>query len=245
MTATPPRVTDELCVGSDIAAQTATVSWQGIGQPMSGPLTSEQSSEGQTNLKQPLTRLGVASDKTLVVLEATGVDWISLALVLQQAGYQVSVINPAQAHYFAQATRHAAKTDRLDAQVLTRLAAQLRPAPWTPPPTIYADLQPRLAQRDDLVGIRQQLRNQRHALDHLPRVIKSVRVRWDELIATLDEQMKAIEAELAEVIAQDHPWPQTLQRLDGSKGVGRLTAAWSVVTTLNFSLCTTPDEATA
>src|SRR5205085_4432899 len=135
-----------------------------------------------------------------------------LALALQQAGYHVSVINPAQAHYFALSTLQAAKTDALDAQLLTRLAAQLRPTPWTPPPAIYADLQQRLAQRDDLVGIRQQLRNQRHALEQLPRVIASVRTRLDDLITTLETQIKAIEAELAEVITQDHPWTQTIRR---------------------------------
>jgi transposase len=245
MTASATRQDYELYVGIDIAAQTATVAWQTPEGRVSQPLTIEPSSAGQRTLQQHLTPLGVAPPQTLVVMEATGVYWIRLALALQQAGYAVSVINPAQAHYFAQATLQAAKTDALDAQMLARLAAHLRPTPWTPPPAIYADLQQRLAQRDDLVGIRQQLRNQRHALEQQPRVIESVRTRLTDLIATLDEQIHVIEAELAEVIEQDHPWTQTIRRLDGIKGVGLLTAAWIVVTTLNFSVCTSPEEATA
>src|SRR5947209_10391201 len=107
---------------------------------------------------------GVAPQAVLVVLEATGAYWINLAVFLHHAGFSVSVINPMQAHHFAKALLKRAKTDAIDAQTLTVLAAQLQPAPWTPPPAIYAELQQRLAQRDDLVNIRQQVRNQRHAL---------------------------------------------------------------------------------
>jgi len=49
----------------------------------------------------------------LVVLEATNTYWMSLALHLHDAGYAVSVINPAQAHQFAKALLKRAKTDEL------------------------------------------------------------------------------------------------------------------------------------
>ena len=52
------------------------------------------------------------------------------------AGLVVSVINPAQAHHFAQALLRRAKTDQLDAQLLAAFAAQVQPPPWTPPPAI-------------------------------------------------------------------------------------------------------------
>lgn len=70
-----------------------------------------------------------------------------------------------------------AKTDAIDAQTLAHLAAVLQPHAWTPPPAVYAELQQRLAQRDAFFDLRQQLRNQLHALDQHPVVVASVRTR--------------------------------------------------------------------
>lgn len=74
-------------------------------------------------------------------MEATGSYWITLATVLAEAHFAVIVINPAQARDFAKALLKRAKTDAFDAQVLAELGARLRPEPWTPPPTAYAELQ--------------------------------------------------------------------------------------------------------
>src|SRR5262245_1541578 len=46
-------------------------------------------------------------------MEATGSYWITLATQLIHAGFQVSVINPAQAHHFVKALLKRAKTDTL------------------------------------------------------------------------------------------------------------------------------------
>jgi transposase len=68
-------------------------------------------------------------DQVLVVMEATGSYWITLATQLVHAGFQVSVINPAQAHHFAKALLKRAKTDAVDAQTLAQLAMLLQPTP--------------------------------------------------------------------------------------------------------------------
>jgi transposase len=81
-----------------------------------------------------------------------------------ERGYQVSVVNPKRAHHVAKVLLKRSKTDAIDAQTLARLGALLQPTPWTPPPAIYTELQQRLTHRDALMGMRQQLRNQRHAL---------------------------------------------------------------------------------
>ena len=79
----------------------------------------------------------------------------NLATRLVHEGFVVSVINPAQAHHFAKALLKRAKTDTIDAQTLAQLATVLQPEPWTLPPPIYYALQQRLAQRDDLLNLRQ------------------------------------------------------------------------------------------
>jgi transposase len=162
-----------------------------------------QTPDGNASLERKLHATGQASDQVLVVMEATGSYWITLATHLIQAGFQVSVINPAQAHHFAKALLKRAKTDAIDAQTLAQLAMLLQPAPWTPPPQIYYELQQRLAQCDALLDLQQQVRNQLHALDQLPEVIESVRQRFEQLLTTFTAQLATVEAEITEAWQHD------------------------------------------
>ena len=235
----------QLFVGVDIAATTATVSWRSSDGRPTRAFTIDQTVQGYTTLQQRLLATGHAPAVILAVLEATGTYWVTLATTLAQAGFAVSVINPAQAHAFATALLKRAKTDAIDAQTLAELGARLQPTPWTPPPAIYAELSQRLAQRDALVALRIQVRNQHHALIQLPVVIASVRDRMDTRIQTLTDQIVAVEAELAPTIEQDAAWAAAAARLQTITGVGLLTASWLLVTTLNFTLCPTPEAATS
>ena len=235
----------DLFVGIDIAAQTVAVAWQRPSAPLSRPLSIPQTPAGYATLIARLQATAVAPARTLVVMEATGSYWITLATTLHAAGYAVSVINPAQAHAFAKALLKRAKTDAIDAQTLTQLAALLQPAPWTPPPVVYHELQQRLAQRDALLDLRQQVRNQRHALLQHPFVVAAVQERMDSLLATLTAQIAAVEAELLPALQQDAAWAAAAARLQTLKGVGLLTASWLLVSTLCFTTCPTPEAATA
>ena len=120
-----------------------------------------------------MSALGVTPNETLVVLEATGSYWVSLALSLHQTSFAVAVVNPAQTHNFARSLPRRSKTDSLDAQVLAQFARERQPPCWTPPPQVYHELRQRLA-RESLLQMRQQARNQRHALLQWPTVVASV-----------------------------------------------------------------------
>jgi transposase len=242
MTSTP---TYQRFVGIDIAAKTATVAVTAPQAPTTRPFLIEQTPAGIAALIQRLQAGGVPPSTSRVVLEATGSSWITLATALHHAGFAVSVINPAQAHAFATALLKRAKTDAIDAQTLAQLAALLQPAPWTPPPAVYYELQQRLAQRAALLDLRQQVRNQLHALLQHPGVIATVRARMETLIATLTTQILELEGELAGALAMDAAWAAAAERLQSIKGIGLLTAGWILVTTLNFSVCATAEEATA
>lgn len=234
-----------LFVGVDIAATTATASILRPGAQAQRSFTIDQTPEGYTSLLHKLQATGHAPGHVLVVMEATGSYWISLATRLVHEGFAVSVINPAQAHHFAKALLKRAKTDAIDAQTLAQLAMVLQPEPWTPPPQIYYALQQRLAQRDDLLNLRQQVRNQLHALVQYPEVIPEVHARMDQLLATFEAQLVEVESEIAAALAQDSVWAAAAERLQSIKGVGWVTAAWTLVTTLNFTSCDTVDALTA
>ncbi len=245
MTSPTSGVMYSLFVGIDIAATTASVAWISPGNKVTRALSIDQSPQGFSILHQRLLSTGHSAASTLVVMEATGSYWITLATHLTQAGFAVSVINPAQAHYFAKALLKRAKTDAIDAQTLAQLASSLQPAVWCPPPQVYTELSQRLAERESLLEIRQQLRNQLHALSQNPTVIPSVRTRMESLLETLTKQIDQVETELEEALTFDVTWAASSQRLQTIPGIGPLTAAWLLVTTLNFTLCQTVEELTA
>ena len=234
-----------LFVGIDIAAKTATAAWTTDGSFPTRPLTFAQTAPGYTRLHDQLCATRCPPETTLIALEATGPYWITLALQFVAWGYVVSVINPAQAHAFAKALLKRAKTDPIDAQTLALLAARLQPQPWSPPPAIYTELHQRLVHRDALVTMRTQVGNQLHALLHQPVVVASVHAQLEALIAQLTEQIRVVEQEIAEVMDQDAIWAAAAARLQTITGIGLLTAATILTTTLNFTLCQTPEAATA
>lgn len=232
-------------VGIDVAATSLSVSERAAQPPAQPAYLLPQSERGYRQLLARLDQTGVARAAILVVLEATGSYWMNLANYLHQQGVAVSVINPKQAHHFAKALLKQAKTDALDACLLAELAACLQPAAWSPPPAVYQEVQQRLAQRDSLLNLRQQVRNQLHALTQQPVIIAAVEARMQQLIATFDAQIAAVEAELLPALAQDDAWAHAAARLRSISGIGLVTAAWLLTTTLAFTTCPTPEAATA
>lgn len=225
-----------LFVGVDIADRTASVAWldgDGLFKPA---FTIGQTPAGRAELCRCLSETGCPPEHTLVVMEATGTYWMQLALHLHRAGFAVSVINPAQAHYFAQASLQRAKTDALDAGVLARLGKLLRPRCWSPPPPIFEPLHQRLAQRDALLKMRLEECNRLHALDHRSTVSEVVRSRSEHLIALFAAQIEAVDEEIVEVVQQDAAWGESYRYLRTIPGVGPVTAAWLITATLNFTI---------
>lgn len=243
MSASPPVY--HLFVGVDIAAASATVTWIGDRPAPSRPFTIEQVPAGYQALLARLAATSLPPQQVLVVVEATSTYWVRLACALHAAGYAVSVVNPKQAHDFAKALLQRAKTDAVDAAMLAQLGAKLQPAPWTPPPAAYQQFQQRLAQRDSLLTLRQQVRNQHHALSQEPVTVPTVLARQQELIALLEEQVAAVEAELKGLVAADTAWAASIRLLQTIPGVGPVTATWLVVATLNFTSCADAPSATA
>ena len=238
------RAAYQLYVGVDVAAETFVAAWLAPGGKPSAPVTGEQTPAGFAALQRRLRATGSPPAATLIVMEATGNYWVALAVALHEAGYRVAVVNPRQAHHFAKAQLRRAKTDALDARDLAQLAAALRPAPWSPPPAVYHEVRQRLVARDGLLAMRTQARNQRHALLQWPVVVEAVRQHLDELIADLDRRVDALEAEIAAVL-RDSVWAESLVCLTSAPGIGLVTAAWLLVSTLNFALCAGPEALTA
>ena len=129
-----------LFVGVDIAAASFTAASTLNASSCERARTFPQTPDGFTAFQATLATSGVEPSKTLIVLEATSSYWVTLAVTLHQAGYAVSIVNPAHVHAFARSLPRRAKTDALDAQLLTRFASDRQPATWTPPEQVYHEL---------------------------------------------------------------------------------------------------------
>ena len=239
-----PTPSERLFVGVDIAATSFAAAWSVNGAPPQRARTFAQTPDGFAAFQAALATTGVETAQILIVLEATGSYWITLAVTLHQAGYVVSIGNPAQVHACAGSLPRRAKTDLLDAQLLTQFAAERQPPGWTPPAQVYHELRQRLLVRDGLLTMRQQARNQRHALHQWPVQIAGALDQLDAVIADLDRRSATLDAELT-IVLRDGAWAQSAALLRSITGIGLVTTAWLLVATLNFEACASAERAAA
>ena len=237
-------LTVQLHVGIDIAAASFVGVWTRDGRTYTRAQTFAQTPDGFASLPQHLAATEAPPAQTHVVLEATSSYWVALAVALHTAGYQVCVINPAQGRNLARSLSRRSKTDAIDAQMLAQFALERQPPIWTPPPQVYHELRQRLVARDGLLDMRQQARNQRHALLQWPVVIPSVRDHLDGVIADLDTRLTALNAEIVHALAAG-AWAESATLLASITGIGMVTSAWLLVGTLNFQGCASAEAAAA
>jgi transposase len=83
----------------------------------------------RTFLKGMRERTGVLR----VLVEATGIYYLDVALIAHELGAEVFVINPKTAHHFAKARSQRSKTDRLDAAMLLQFLQRMGAKCWVPP----------------------------------------------------------------------------------------------------------------
>jgi transposase len=162
-----------------------------------------------------------ANNNLRVCMESTGGWSEGLALHLAQAGHRVSVVNPSRIKAFAQSEMLRTKTDAVDAALIARFCRALDPELWTPPALEVRQLQALLRRLDTLEEMRLQEENRLGA----PLVTDSVRRSVEEMIETLDRQIRAIESEIDDLFS-DHPGLKRDRGLLTSiPGIGEKTAA--------------------
>ena len=156
---------------------------------------------------------------SLIVMEATGGLERKLAAELSEAGHVVAVINPRQARDFAKAIGTLAKTDKVDAGVLARLARILKPQARPLPSAEQIRLKDLSARRRQLIHMRTAELNRKQQAS-LKEVSKSIRNH----ITMLDREIAKIEKQIAELIDSNSDWKKKADIMDSVKGIGLDTA---------------------
>ncbi|HEY2407861.1 MAG TPA: IS110 family transposase [Polyangiaceae bacterium] len=153
-----------------------------------------------------------------VVMEATG-GYERLALnVLRERGHRVSVVNPKRVRDFAKATGQLAKTDKLDARVLSAYGQALNPRETLVKSVDEQEMQALVERRRQLVDARTAEKNRRKLA---PTVTHS---SIDEHIEWLDEQVGKLDQELAERTQKLAALQCEVERMCAVPGVGKLIA---------------------
>jgi transposase len=215
-----PNRTNEMpiTVGVDVAKATFEVALSNSAATQS--LANDEA--GHAALLAQLARLREEGETIgLVVLEATGGLEAELAWALQVAGWPVVVVNPRQARDFARSMGQLAKTDRIDARLLTQLGQtllqreDLRKLIKPLPDERQRMLQAMVTRRRQLLAMR--VAEQQRAAGPERRMRKSLNI----MLKALDREMARVEQEMQAFIGEHHA--ELLAVLGSVKGVGKAT----------------------
>jgi transposase len=193
-------------VGIDVAKATLDVAVL----PSEPPWTAANTDAGVRRLVRQLQ----ARHPTLVVLEATGGYERLVVAALAAAGLPVVIANPRQVRAFARAIGQLAKTDRLDATVLARFGAQVRPAPRPLPDRTTQALDALLTRRRQLITMRTAETNR---LELAPLAVQADLRRHLQWLA---RRLQALDATIAAHIAASPLWRAKDALLQSMPGVG-------------------------
>jgi transposase len=156
----------------------------------------------------------------LVVIEATGGYQRPLVDALLEAGHYVAVVNPRQVRDFARGLGILAKTDAIDAAVLSRYAESARPRTLSATPENQAQIVELVTRRRQLIDLRTAENNRLETLRS-----KSVRQSVEQVLEVLGKQIETIEKQIAALLESDDDWNDKAQLLQSVPGVGPTTVA--------------------
>ncbi len=127
-------------------------------------------------------------------MESTGTYHELLAGAAHQLGFIVFVLNPKDARHYAKAVGLRGKTDRVDAQLIARMIAHehTKLHAWIPPTPEQREMARLIKRRAKLSSLRQALAMSLKGLDGFAADLKGLRARFDQLIARIDQRVKAL-----------------------------------------------------
>jgi transposase len=172
---------------------------------------------GFSQLIQWLRKIGIS--QLHACMEATSTYGEALAIYLINAGFTVSMVNPAQIKYFAKSQLTRNKTDKADATLIAQFCLKFQPSAWHPLASSIRKLQALVRRLEALTTLHNQETN-RIETAH-PVIVVSLK----KIIAVLAQEIKDIKQQVANHIDQQPDLRQKRDLLDSIPGVGEATIA--------------------
>jgi transposase len=206
-------------VGLDVAARSVAMAARGAGKTVAKG-SFDQSPAGHARLVAQLLKLAPAH----VVMEATGIYHLDLAIALDRAGLPVSVINPRSAKRFAQLKLQGSKTDSIDAGLLADYGDALRPPRWSAPGPDDLALRDLGRQINRLTADRTRAKNRLHALNAKQGTYALLLDDEADAIAALERRIERLRAAMRALIDADPIRQSQLKHMIAAPGVAEVSA---------------------
>ncbi|WPP49249.1 IS110 family RNA-guided transposase [Catalinimonas niigatensis] len=175
-----------------------------------------------------------------LIMEATGHYSGLLAYTLCHEGYQVSVINPKQASYFAKMQLSITKTDVQDAKMLSCYGQLIKPELFKPHSDVLLKIQHKR------VVIRQ-LKKQQHALECIGKEQpwrycsdEQAEQVSKEALQFIKDKIKELEKSLCQLAQRE--FSTLIELLVSVKGIGKSISTALITATGGFQLFDTPKQ---
>ena len=155
----------------------------------------------------------------LVVVEASGGYETALVSELVARGQEVALVNPTRVRAFARAEGILAKTDKIDARVIARFGATMKPQARARREEDQVKLNEKITRRRQLVLMLTAEKNRLHTASPTMREHIASHIVW------LQAEIEALEQQISQAIKANPAWAETAKRVDSAPGIGFITAA--------------------
>lgn len=200
-------------IGIDVSKDKLDVLW--LREPQHNKIKTKVFANTPNHHPQLVTWLttvtGAAPGDIRVVLEATSVYHEAVALALYDAGFAVSVVNPARVHSYAQALGKTHKTDKQDSHVLARYGMNEAPSLWHPEAAEIRELKALLSRLAALEKDLQREHNRREKAE-IAQTPEPVKASIEAVCQVLEEEKQRLEGMIDDHIDR-HP------KLRGDRGL--------------------------
>lgn len=189
-----------------------------------------QFTNNEKGFKQFIKKL---SNKSLVVMEATGYYHYCLAQYLYEKGYAVSVVNPLSVKRFIQMKLSKVKTDKSDAKSICEYARNNEVPLYTAKDKSQAECLQLLRLMDTYVKHRTAMKNKLDGEEVLGIPSKAVYRSLSRTVRQLNKELAILEARLTDLVKEEQQ--EQLRLLKTIPGIGEKAAILLVVFTDGFS----------
>lgn len=204
-------MSDEINIGLDISKEKIDVCILPLGEVF----VIENGAEGFKDFLKRIKKLDIAR----IIFEATGRYHRQLEQFLTKQGLPFCKINPKHGKRFGEIFGKLAKTDRLDAQMLARMGALLKPELSKPMAQNIDSLKELLAAHRALIKDKIATRLRAGQVQH-----KLLKSQFKQKLAQIISQLKAIMVEMLALVRADATLKQRLEILCTIPGIGEISA---------------------
>ncbi|MFN8459271.1 MAG: IS110 family transposase [Anaerolineae bacterium] len=158
-------------------------------------------------------------EASLVVVEASGGYEAALVSELVGRGQAVALVNPTRVRAFARAEGILAKTDKIDAQVIARFGATMKPQARARREQAQVGLNELVTRRRQVVEMLTAEKNRRQTASPAMQTHLARHLDW------LQAEIENLEQQISQTIEAHPAWAETAKRVDSAPGIGPITAA--------------------